>query len=469
MPIIMSIKDYYEHYSDIRLGFLPDLAVHISEPYNQKQIDSIIESIRNKYSIDFTLQGAMNVLPESNFKVQQDIMNDESFFETIPKKMTLLGIDFKGSKLIQVFQKKHISCEVKQFGEFGHWYIDICKPTQLGIGKAYIVDGKERIEIKIFDRKNYFRIRYDEKGNNDDIKFYNFLSHFINRFQKTDYSGIDADRFACLDSDSDINYFHTHLKRQILAYAGLIFPPNSSYLSTIVSSNLLHSINKYDYITMANLNSTQYNIPAIAHEAFYFLPEQKMIKSMLLSNIDQFKQFVRLSESQSFIYVYCDSRYIDDIINDISNEKIQATFMSRKQIVPSYFTEKKIVTICMSTLYCLLVMMCFCIVFIKLIKFYSVLQDDLTLLKLYGYHFSIFSVSVLIIVLLSNVISAILLSLYFNWNNNLLTNYYYPSIVFNWTNYLYTSLIFYCIIGMNYLCELHLLNNISYASRGKNQ
>jgi len=469
LPIIISVKDYYEHYSDIRLGFLPDLAIQISEPYNEHRISPIVESIKSKYSINFSLQGAMKNLTDSNFKVQQDVMNDESFFETIHKKMVLLGIDFQGSPLIQVLQDHKVSCEVKQLGEFGHWYIDVYNTAQLKTGNAYIIDGNNRINVRIFKRKDYYRIRYDETGNDDDIPFFDFLNHFISRFQKTAYSGIDADRFSSVKSDTKIDYFNTHLKRQLLAYAGLIFPPHPQYLSTIVSSNLLHSINKYDYITMANLSSKRYNIPIIAHDAFYFLPEQKLNNNLLLSNIKQFHEFIQDSDSQSFIYIYCESSYIDDIIKDIKKENIQATFLSRKQIVPSYFTEKGIVIICISTLYFLLILLCFCISFIKLIKFYSVFQDDLTLLKLYGYNFSIFSVSVIIIVLSSNIVSAFILNLFFNWNNQLLNTFYYPSIIFNWTNYLYTTLIFYSVVGFNYLCELYLLNNISYASRGKNQ
>jgi len=470
LPLILSMKDFYENYSRIRLGFIPTVSIIFDEPYNAKTTDVILDEIKNKFIIDHSLQGAACLLKHANFNVQQDIMDQDSIFETIHKNKMLLGIDFKGNDQIFIKQDIQINCKVVQMGEFGSWYMDIEKSNDLHEGEAYLIDDQTRFPMRLSDRGDYYRLRYIETNTQQDALFFDFLNRFVHQFQKPAYTGIGTDRYTQqLENDKDIQYFHTYLKRHILAYTSLIFPSRSKYVPAIVSSDLLHSINKYDYITAANLSSKKYNIPVVAYDAFNLTPEQKMIPSMLLTHISHFNQYINRSDAQSFLYLYCNNNWADAIVHLIHQKKTHATCLTRKDIVPSYFLEKRIVSISIITLFSLFVCVYFCILLIKLIKFYSVFQDDITLLKLYGYNFSIFSTTLLFLTILANCLSACLLYLFILWNNLLLKAYYFPQIFMNWTNFAYASTIGWTVIVVCFFIENHMLKQLFYADRGKNQ
>jgi hypothetical protein len=470
LPLILSVRDFYENYARIRLGFIPTVLMNIDSPYQANKINNILKEITTKYTIDHSLQGASCLLEHANFNVVQDVMDKDSMFETIHKNKMLLGIDFKGNDNITIQQDKQMSCKVIQMGEFGSWFMDIEKSQVLHEGNALLIDNQRRFHMHVSDRGDYYRLRYIETDTRHDVLFFDFLNRFVHQFQRPAYTGIGMDRYTQPhENDKEIKFFHIYLKRHILAYASLIFPSSSNYVPAIVSSDLLHSINKYDYITEAILSSSKYKIPVLANEAFNLAPEQNMNQSMLLSNIHHFYQYIAPSDSSSFLYLYCNNKWTDDIVRLIHQKNKNAKCLTRKDIVPSYYIEKAIVSVSILTLFFLFVCVFSCILLIRLIKFYSVFQDDLTLLKLYGYHFSIFSTSLSTLTILAHGVAAGFLYQFIYWNNQLLEAYYFPSLFMNWTNLFYSSLICWAIIAVCYICEKQTLKQLSYTDRGKNQ
>jgi len=472
LSMVLSIKDFYENYSTIRMGFIPTVSVTIETPYDAHQMDTIVNTIKNNFPIDHSLQGAACLLERANFHVEKNVALHKQMFATIHKKKQLIGIDFKGNHNLEIKQGGTIiSSKVIQMDEFGRWYLDIEKNNKLHEGEAYLIDSKNHFLVKLSDRGTYFRIHFIEKEAQAVIAFFDFLNRFIHQFQKPTYAGIGTDRFVyTLKKDSEnIKYFHIYLKRYIVAYAGLIFQSQTDVMPVIVSSDLLHSINEYDYITLARLQSKNYNIPMIAYDAFNISPEQHMSKSMLLTNLTHFNKHIKKAQSHSFLYLYCNHKWANKIVQMIHQMNNQAACLTRQNIVPSYLREQNIVFISILTLFSLFVGVYTCIVLIKLMKFYSIFQDDLTLLKLYGNQFAIFTISVLCMTIIANGISVLLFNQFIHWNNQLLDACYYPSIFMNWTNFVYASLISWGIVIISLFLENRMLNQLNYAHRGNNQ
>jgi hypothetical protein len=470
--MVLSIKEFYENYSAIRMGFIPTVSVKIKAPYDASQMDAIVKTIKSKFPIDHSLQGASCLLDHANFRVQTNEVLHEQMFATIHKKKKLLGIDFRGDHSIYIKQGQSlIKSNVIQMSEFGRWHFDIEKTDKLHEGEAHIIDLKKQYQVDVSDRGHYLRIHYVQKDPQEIISFFDFLNRFIAQFQKSTYAGIGTDRFVyTLDSDTDkIKYFQTYLKRYIIAYAGLVFQSQTDTLPVIVSSDLLHSINEYDNITLARLQTKSYNIPVIAYDAFNISPEQHMSKSMLLTNLTHFNTHIKKEDRHSFLYLYCNHKWADKIVDEITQINRQATCLTRHNIVPSYLREQNIVFISIMTLFSLFVGVYTCIVLIKLMKFHSIFQDDLTLLKLYGNQFTIFTTSVFMMTFIANGISALLFIRFIQWNNQLLESCYYPPILMNWTNFGYASLISWGIVLISLFLENRMLNQLNYAHRGKNQ
>ena len=388
---LLTIRNYHSYYADIKFGFIPDVALTFDLPVKTDDLDALIEEIKAKFTINHVIQGGVKKIKDASFPVQNNWGNKNA--ETIEKNITVLGIDFRGNRKITILQDdREIKCEVLNIGKFGSWFIEIEKTGKIAEGICSLAVGEQKIEFLVTDYGSFFKLRYHNPDNGRCDLLYKFLNDFIERFIDTRYSGINVDRFANLENQRGNSYeFDIHQKRKILAYAGIIFGKFQERIPALLSLDLMRSINKYGYITETELRYDNHEYKLQVIDAFNFEPDQLFNKSVALINIHAFQKIFNFTSGYNLIYLYCDDSNSEQIVSYVQQKYPNVNHILRNDVISGFNKQRIVINFCVALLYVLFFAIVFCIVFIRLLKFYSVFQDELTLFKLYGFGLYIYS------------------------------------------------------------------------------
>jgi len=461
MTLVLSIRNYYHYYSEINYGFIPDIAVYFNNFDETDSLQKLTDEIKAEFNIKQIYQGVETLLKNVSFTINSN--------ETVQKDVTVLGLIFNGDKKIYISQSnKKYCCNVINIGEFGNFYIDIQKNSNLNDGSCMLLLDDENslsIPMIVLDYDNFIRLRYNGQSKEHDNLLYNYLIKYINRFANIKYSGINMNRFEYFqETDKLTNWFNVFYKKYILAYSGIIFEGNKNRVSSLITSDLMRSISKYFNIKSTIMKYSNEQIYLQVLDTFNFKPEKKINKSIILMNYSNFINHLKLIPKKFFIYIYCDESVNKNLLKKINDTDSKVNCILKSEIIPDLLIEQSIVNNSIKLLYLLFTSIVFFIIFIKLVKFYSIYEDDLILLKIYGFNLPIFFIMTMIVSIPGILISYTLLY-YFNiFNNLLLTKYYYPPLDFNWSALVYSLITCFLILIIIYFIEIRMFHNISFSS-----
>lgn len=468
--LIFHVRDFYKYYEEVRAGFIPEIAVSFADDLKKKDIEKLLNDL-NLFNIKDIKVGARRQINNAKFSVESgESMNDSHHkMETLNKNIDIIGLRFDGDRHILLEQgSKKFTAKVLQIHYFGGWLIDIDKVANLKGEKAFICYQNFLIDVVLSDYGSYYQCEVANPRDSDQMKlFLNFMTDYISRFIGLQSTGIPPNRFDNLrKADRDLYELEMYKKRIVLAYAQLIFS-KGKVPRVLFSNPLFYSIAKYEQIKKTKLMMNQRQIPLMVIDSFYINSENYFNNNLILMNYKDYHSLFKTS-GYNLLFLYGKDFSSKKITEYIKENFEDANITMKHDAIPILKFQSNLVYFCMYLLLGLFLVVVSCILFIRLMKFYTVFEYELIFFKIYGLSVLVFSFMFSIIILVSIGFSYLFINIFVMANNRLLSAYYYPEIILTKDNYSYTGFIIAAIFVIVSVIEYFLFKKLNFGKRSEN-
>lgn len=464
--MLLHIKHFYNNYTEIKAGFIPEIKVRFDQPIAEEDIAVLINEIKSSHEVENIQKGYIKELGNARFDLSSEREAEKS--ASLDKNISIIGFNYNAGKKIELFQgEEKFNAEVVNIDNFGNWFINIKKNEKLKESEAHLYVNGQRINLEVLDLGEYYSLQLRDPEDSGQLRLlYDFMVEFAERFARLKNTGIPSNRFEEAENQEGELYARKiFIKRKLLGLFGLVFSGRQNDINSLISSFLYHNISRYSQARRSVLEARGQSYSLHIIDFFNLTAEKYYNNNAVLMNYKDFSNLFGIKDKINTLFIYGNNFSRKDVVADISSHYSDTNFVLSHEAIPTLNVQTKVVEY---SIYFLLGVFCTavsCIVIIRLLKFYMVYKYEMVFMKLYGYRGLIFSNLLAVLFLLSLGAGYAAVKFLLHVNNKILSNYYFPVVQMNVLALAVPALVCAAIVTGAYFLEKWQFDKLEYTTR----